>query len=206
MDFDARLGFGGAEIEQGWAADFVALFDAAADRIRAQAVVLYEVGGETPKAIVGRLAERDKDPIVVPLDTVKGWVRGLKRGTGQEATGRERWDFMKATPEERRLIAPLFALSDDGSHPLLMWPSREVGDWFVRIRQLVPDHPAREVWMSARYLTTLQRRIEDGTGSRDDELSYDMEIAEWLDAAGSQQSTDVAITVDLPQNVESAGE
>jgi hypothetical protein len=161
---------------------------------------LYEVDGLAPKAIQRRLEESRPDVELVPYDTLKGWVRPLTRGAGRDDGDAPRWDFKKATPEARRLIAPLFAathlrgeikVSETGqtrpARPVVMWPSQDVGDWFVRIRDLLPKLPVDLVWMDARYLAMLERRFDDGSATAVDRGKFDDYLADILEQAGSYQ-------------------
>ena len=156
---------------------------------------LYEINGYGPKTILEKLVEERPDVQPPPLDTLKGWLRGKTRGAERDAQSRPSWDFIKATGEERRLLAPLFAADhlredvlDDGRPvvlpPVVMWPAKDVARWLVAIRQLVPTLPIDRVWMDARYAAMLERRIDDGSATDEDKMRLRQHLADILEVAG----------------------
>ena len=165
------------------------------DEARIEASRLYEVDGLMPGQIQRSLAE---DYGEIPLDTVKGWLRGKQRGAGVDEPY-TKWDFAKATPAERRMIAPLFAaehlrtyITDDGDDfvgdPEDIWPSQAVGDWFIRFRQLVPEKAVGEVYHDARHVAMLDRRVEAGVATGEDVMIMRGYVAAYLAEAGARQA------------------
>jgi hypothetical protein len=165
------------------------------EEARTEAVRLYEVDGLMPGAIQRSLVKQYGE---IPLDTIKNWLRGKQRGVGLDEPY-AKWDFLTATPAERHAIAPLFAaehlraIPDEEGHehiadPEDIWPSQQVGDWFIRFRQLVPDKPVGEVYRDARHVALLERRI--GADPTDGEATMTLRsyMAHYLEEAGKRQS------------------
>jgi hypothetical protein len=144
--------------------------------MRDSAIAWY-LTGSGPKAIVRRLHdEYGTDGADTPgVNTVKQWLRRYR----YMPTG-EPWNFDEATPEERRLVAPILS-SGHG------WPRQEVADWFIRIRQLVPDWSYDYVFESAVRLADIDERIKAGTATDQDRADRQREIVTWLDACGVRQ-------------------
>jgi len=148
---------------------------------------LYEVEGLAPAAIQGQLAADLPRVAPVPRDTLKGWLRPRARGPMRDDA--PAWDFIKATPEGRRLIAPLLAAPHlhDRTSRATKWPSQDVADWLIAIRQLLPTLPIDIVWLDARYLAMLERRIHAGSATDDDRVAMREYLADVLEQAGGRQ-------------------
>jgi hypothetical protein len=158
---------------------------------------LYEVEGLAPSAIHNKLAEERPKDDLVPYDTLKGWLRGKTRGAGRDDPSQPKWDFTKASRADRELIAPLFAakhlrmtgpVEPDGRNfeldPSFIWPSQDVGKWFISLRALVPDEPVDETWTQARHIAMYERRIAGGDGDGTEADSIRDLVAAYLELAG----------------------
>lgn len=158
-----------------------------------------KLDGETPSNIVRMLAEEYPE-LEPPLSTVKSWTDGIKPlGTGRP------WDFVKATPAERILAAPLFAGFERKSLAVDHWPAQDVADWVVRIRQFRLNWWFDEVHRRAQLLAHYDRVIADGTATPDDKRNRDLEIADLMNEAGSEQLNQEAARQDeIRREVEDA--
>jgi hypothetical protein len=154
------------------------------DELKYEARQLYEVDGLTPSAIQGQLEKKIKGSI--PIDTIKSWVRGLVRGSGKSGESHAPWDFSKATPEERLLVAPVFTFFKENGFKTApeAWPSQGVADWVVRLRQLRDQPDFSDLHRTARYLAMLDRRIADETASAEDKVSRNAILALRMERAG----------------------
>jgi hypothetical protein len=84
--------------------------------------------GEPPSVIVEKLREQyGKD--APPLSTVKRWIKSVRVDDSDEP----RWDFLAATPQERRYVGEYVQYRHMYMrvHPMDAWPSAEVARWFV---------------------------------------------------------------------------
>ena len=79
------------------------------ERVKARARRWYELDGIPPTAIKGLLL--DVDDVVVPVETIKYWVKDVDRGPGLR--GGDPWNFDEATPE-----ALLYNNNDKGENPM----------------------------------------------------------------------------------------
>ena len=114
------------------------------------------------------------------LNTVKSWTKGIK-----PLGLRRPWDFDAASAGDRAMVAPLFTGFEMGkSTAVEQWPSQDVADWVVHIRQLRPDWWFDEAYRRARLLAHYDRPIADGTATSENEHLRRVEIAALMKAAG----------------------
>ena len=88
--------------------------------------------GEPPSVIVEKLREQyGKD--APPLSTVKRWIKDVRVDDSDEP----RWDFLAASPQERRYVAEYvqYVHTRRGVHPMDAWPSAEVARWYVAMSE-----------------------------------------------------------------------
>lgn len=135
--------------------------------------------GRMPTEIVRILA--DEYPDLKPgINTVKSWIKGLRPlGPGRP------WDFDAASAADRVMVAPLFTGFEKGKNTAAeQWPSQDVADWVVRIRQLRPEWWFDHVFRRARLLAHYDRRIAEGTATPEDQHSRRNVIADMMKEAG----------------------
>ena len=141
-----------------------------------------------PSGIVDRLSRQygEEYPDGTPgINTVKQWVKRL-RPLGLDSP----WDFDKATPEERRLLAPLFTTRQNPMTGIWTsdwpWPSARVASWIIRIRQLEPNALLDSVHESALRLAHYDQSIADDTASEADRAERERELRWWLTRCGKR--------------------
>lgn len=104
---------------------------------------------------------RDMEPDGPHPNTIKGWVKGLRRD------GSEPWRLAESTEEEARLIGPvalhLARLTVGG------WPTVSEAVWIVRIARLVPRLDPLETYR-------LALRFAEAERSEDPALLRELEI------------------------------
>lgn len=116
----------------------------------ARAKTLY-VAGHTPTQIGRLLARelRETPEWAPPVPTIKTWVKGLRRASDAP------WDFLGATAEECKLLAPAFNYGLDRAAgadlPDDSWPTQSEAEWMVRIAQLTRGWSPQRIHELGRY-------------------------------------------------------
>jgi hypothetical protein len=157
--------------------------------------MLY-ANGSTVSDIARKFADDPELDRVPPYQTIKGWVKGVSRGSPDD----EPWDFLAATDAERQAMRLYFRSAPKARmwthRGVSPWPSAEVARWFCAIASLLPPIPPDDdpVWERA-YVPAWVRAKE---GWRADVVtqSYAFVVAEaWYMANNPTDRT--AVLADL---------